>query len=159
MKYYYLISLLPTLDLEDDSYSLEQLDELLDQISSNLADEDREFLNYLLHENDNQNLLYILFKEYKDFEIRTFNQPLSIPMEVLQNYRRSYASLPSYLIDYLNDFAGTFSSMSMTEMEQNLNRYFYDSLLQQNCLFLHTYYAWLFQLKQTISCSYYYIFV
>ena len=151
MKYYYLISSLPELEIDNSSLSQEQLFETIEVISRNLTPEDQVVLNCLLQPNDNRNLLYILFREYHDFEIRSFSGPVSIPIEVLENYRREYSSLPDYMINYLNDLSGTFSSLSLREMEYKLGEYFHEYLLNTNSIFLHTFYAWQFKLRKTVS--------
>ncbi|MEQ8239423.1 MAG: DUF2764 family protein [Cyclobacteriaceae bacterium] len=151
MKYYYLISSLPKLAIDDGSLSCDQLDDIIELITQNLTDDDLDVMKCLLHKNDNQNLLFVLFHEYHDFEIRFFNQPSSVPVEILENYRREFSSLPDYMMNYLNDLSSSFSAMTMREMEQNLNQYFYDHLLNKNSLFLNTYFSWIFQLEQTIS--------
>ncbi|MEQ8471045.1 MAG: DUF2764 family protein [Marinoscillum sp.] len=151
MNYYYLISSLPKLDVTDDSLSADQLDEIIELITRNLSDDDLVIMNCLLHENDNQNLLSVLFREYHDFDIRTTHQPSSFPIEVLDNYRREFSALPDYLMNYLNDLSGTFSSLTMREMEQTLNRYFLEYIQGIDHPFLNTYYSWTFRLKQAIA--------
>ena len=150
MKYYYLISSLPDLQM-DSSLSQEQLDDLIGLISQNLSEEDLQILRSLLHASDNQNLLYILFREYHDFEIQSFIYPGYLSIEVLENYRREYPSLPDYMANYLNDLSGSFSSLSLGEMEHSLNLYFYDYLARLDSVFLHTYYLWRFRLKRSIA--------
>lgn len=151
MKYYYLISSLPQLDVEDSSLSTGQLDEVIALITRNLTDDDLTVMKCLLHQNDNQNLLYVLFHEYHDFEIRAYNKPSSVPIEVLENYRREYSSLPDYMMNYLNDLSGAFSSLTLREMEQTLNRYFQDHLQKIDNLFLNTFFSWEDQLNQAIA--------
>lgn len=151
MNYYYLISSLPTLQIDDTSLSQEQLEELIALISRNLTSEDRTIHRCLLHASDNQNLLYILFREYHDFEIQAFNRPASIPIELLENYRRAYPALPDYMANYLNDLSGSFASISLREMEHALGRYFHDYLSKLDVTFLNTYYLWRFRLKRVVA--------
>ncbi len=151
MKYYYLIPSLNELKIDDTSLAQEQLEDSVDLIFRNLTDEDLKDLKGLFYPNDNQNLLFILFHEYHDFEIRTFNKPSAIPLETLQNYRREMATLPDYLINYLSDLSGSFPSFSLRKMEQSLNSYFYEYLLQRNSTFLNTYYFWKYTLDKTIA--------
>lgn len=151
MKYYYLISSLPRLDIDSDSLSMDQLEESLELITRNLSDEDQVLMKCLLHEHDNQNLLSVLFHEYHDFEIRAIHQPSTIPFEVLGNYRREFSALPDYMMNYLNDFSGSFSSLTMREMEQNLDWYLLEYIQEIDNLFLNTYYSWAFGLKQTVA--------
>ncbi len=151
MKYYYLISSLPELQIEDPSHSQEQLSEILDLIHENLSPEDQRIYECLLLMSDNQNLLYILFREYHDFKIRHFVNPSYYPIEVLENYRREYHALPDYMINYLNDNSGSFSSLTLRDMEHSLNQYFYDHVGKLDSPFLQTYFQWRFQLKRTIA--------
>jgi hypothetical protein len=151
MKYYYLISSLPDLQIDDTALSQEQLEELIESIDRNSDDKDRIVLRCLLHSSDNQNLLYVLFREYHDFEIRSYSRPGSIPIDTLENYRREFSSLPDYMINYLNDLSGSFASLTLREMEHILNQYYHDYLLKVNSLFLNTYFLWRFRLKHTIA--------
>ncbi len=151
MNYYYLLPSLPELDAEDCSLSRDQFDDIIALISRNLVNEDLVVMNCLFHKHDNHNLLYVLFNEYHDFEISAFNRPMSVPVQVLKNYRRAFSSLPNYMMNYLNDFSGTFSSMTMREMEQRLELYFNDYLNGLNHIFLKTFFSWNFQLTQALA--------
>ncbi len=151
MKYYYLISSLPELHKDDTTLSQEQLDELIDLIFRNLESQQQVIGRCLLLPADNQNLLYILFREYHDFEIQSFSHPISIPVEILENYRREYSVLPDYMANFLNDLAGSFSSLSLRDMEHFLNQYFYEYISKLDSQFLNTYFVWRFWLKRTIS--------
>ncbi len=151
MKYYYLISSLPVLQLDATSISQEELDGIIELINQNLTTEDHAISQYLLYEGDNQNLLHILFREYHEFETHSFNHHSSIPIEILENYRREYKSLPDYMINYLNNHSDSFSSLSLREMENLLNQYFYEALVKLDSLFISTFYLWKFMLNQTIA--------
>lgn len=151
MMYYYLISSLPKLEFNENTLSRDQLDETLELITRNLTDDDLVLLKCLLHEHDNQNLLSVLFHEYHDFDIQAIHRPFSIPLEVLQNYRREFSALPDYVMNYLNDLSGTFSSLTMREMEQTLSRYLLEYIQGIDHPFLNTYYSWTFGLKQAIA--------
>ncbi|WP_420318971.1 DUF2764 family protein [Ekhidna sp.] len=151
MKYFYLISSLPEIRIEDRSLTQEYLDELIALIGRNLDEEDRPVYQALLASGDNQNLLYVLFREYHDFEIARFKRPYAIAPEILENYRHNYAFLPDYMINYLNDFSGSFASLSLREMEQNLDDYFHEHVIKLNIPFLSTYYDWRIRLKGIIA--------
>jgi hypothetical protein len=151
MKYYYLISSLPDLEIDDTSLSQEQLKDILDLIYRNLSEEDTREFECLLYPQDNQNLLYVLFHEYHDFEIRDFHQPAVLPVDALQNYRREMASLPDYMIHYIRDQAGSFPGLSLRRMEEWLEAYFYDHLLKSESLFVQTYFSWKHQLEEAVA--------
>ena len=151
MSYYYLISSLPELNLSNTSLAPLQLEELMGTIMSNASDTDKLVLNCLLYPNDNQNLLFILFREYHDFEIGAFSKPSVLSAELLNNYRMEQGSLPDYMIHYLNDLSGSYASLSLRRMELELNRYFYEHVTSMESIFLNTYFTWQFELKKIIA--------
>jgi hypothetical protein len=151
MSYFYLISSLPELKLSNTSLTQLQLEELMETIMRNATVADKQVLNCLLYPNDNQNLLFILFREYHDFEIGSFGKPSVLSAELLINYRMEQGSLPDYMIYYLNDLSGSYASLSLRRMEHELNRYFYEHVVQKESTFLNTYFTWQFELKKTIA--------
>ncbi len=151
MSYFYLISSLPELKLSDTSLTPLQLEELLETVMRNAAVVDKQVLNCLLYPNDNQNLLFILFREYHDFEIGAYSQPSVLSDELLNNYRMEQGSLPDYMIHYLNDLSGSYSSLSLRRMEYELNKYFHEHVAKLESRFLNTYFTWQFELKKTIA--------
>jgi hypothetical protein len=151
MRYFYLISSLPELKLSNNSLTQLQLEELMETIMRNATAMDNQVLKCLLYPNDNQNLLFILFREYHDFEIGAFSKPSVLSAELLKNYRMEQGSLPDYMIYYLNDLSGSYASLSLRRMETELNRYFFEHVAQKESIFLNTYFTWQFELKKTIA--------
>ncbi|MEO9476740.1 MAG: DUF2764 family protein [Cyclobacteriaceae bacterium] len=151
MKYFYLISSLSNIEIEDKAFSQDYLNELIELIGRNLSEEDLPIYQALLAPGDNQNLLYVLFREYHDFEIARFKSPASISTDILENYRRNYAFLPDYMINYLDEYSGSFATLSLREMEQYLDEYFHEHIIKLADPFLSTYYQWRIKLKRVIA--------
>jgi hypothetical protein len=150
MNYYYLISALPKLKInaEDNSFDL---DEVYDLIQRNLSEKDVKIYEAILYQNDNRNLLSIIFREYHQLEFDYIYYPSVVPFESLSNYRRSSSGLPDYMTFFLQDNAGIFSSSSLTDIELKLRRYFLEYVISLNSDFLLQYYKWQYHFEETVS--------
>ena len=151
MNYYYLISSLPRIEVDYDSNVSLNFIELYDLIERNLTTEDRKTYHALLYQNDNRNLLNLIFHEYHDLEYKYVYEPTVIPYKTLQGYRRNLSGLPDYMIFFLQDNAGIFSSYSLTDIELKLRKYFMEYVRSLNSDFLIQYYEWQYRLEEILS--------
>jgi hypothetical protein len=151
MNYYYLISSLPTIPRDYQVNGSIDLPEIFDMIERNLTEEDREYYYAMLYQNDNRNLLNLIFAEYHDFRGEYFYQPSVLTIEELRAYRRNRSALPGYMIDFLVDNSGVFGSYSLTDIEVKFRRYFIEYLDQLNCDFVKRYYQWQQKLKSIVA--------
>lgn len=150
MQYYYLISSLPVVNINPDDNSLD-LNELYDLIQRNLSEKDLLIYQAILYQNDNRNLLSLIFREYQHIEFDYIYKPSVIPFKSLLSYRRNLSVLPDYMILFLQDNAGIFSSISLTDIELKLRKYFMEYIRTLNSEFLLQYYEWQYHLEETIS--------
>jgi hypothetical protein len=150
MQYYYLISSLPLLNNNPDENSVD-LNELYDFIQRNLSEKDLLIYQAILYQNDNRNLLNLIFREYQHVEFDFIHEPSVVPFKSLLNYRRNLSVLPDYLILFLQDNAGIFSSFSLTDIELKLRKYFMEYIKSLDSGFLIQYYEWQYHLEEIIS--------
>lgn len=138
MSYYYLISGLPELEL-DSSLEKVRTDEILDTIQRNLNEEDQKQFRYLLHPNDNRNLLDILLKKFKDFPEPTFRTPATLDQQDLEDYHKKVSDFPEYIDEYLDEYEDQFKTIAPAKMEEGLWSTFYRST-QRQCRFIANYF-------------------
>jgi len=150
-NYYYLIASLPDLTLDHDQTKHLKFGEILDLIERNLSDEDIGIYRCLLYQNDNRNLLHLIFHEYHDFSFTRFQYPADISLKILKAYRSDKSELPEYMVDFLNDQSGSFTSFSHVEIELLLRKYFLEYISRQNSKFLQSYFEWQFVLEKTLA--------
>jgi len=150
-NYYYLVAALPELTLDHDQSRQLKFGEIMDLIERNLKDEDLDVYKCLLFQNDNRNLLHLIFHEFHGFSFTRFQYPSYIPIKVLKNYRNDKSELPEYMIDFLTDQSGSFSSMSHVDIELLLRKYFLAYVNSKASIFLQSYYEWLFNLERILA--------
>ncbi|WKN45600.1 DUF2764 family protein [Tunicatimonas pelagia] len=138
MSYYYLIAGLPDLRLGMDAQKID-FEEVLDTIRRNLVPTDEKLFRYLLHPNDNRNLLNILFHTYKNFPKAAFLFPSIITEAVLQDYHRQRAVLPAYMSEFLDEYEDQFAAMPPRTIEAQLWRAFYEEAEKQDA-FINNYF-------------------
>ena len=151
MNYYYLIASLPELDIENEGNNALDINEIIDMIHRNLTDEDLVIFQALLYQNDNRNLLNVIFKEYHDLAVRHHNSPSVFPRDIIEGYRRNIPLLPDYMIDFLQDNAGIFSTFSLADIELKLRSYFMNFIEKLDSEFLLQYYQWQYDLEKIVA--------
>lgn len=146
MSYYYLISGLPDLNLDEASQNIDYED-IIEVIQRNLEPEDERLFRYLLYPNDNRNLLNVLFHKYKNFPKANFKLPSIIAEPIIHDYLANKAVLPLYLGEFLHSWDDQFPSMALREMEDRLWEYFYQEVERQD-QFIADYYRFDRKLKE-----------
>lgn len=150
-SYYYLISSLPELQPDPAENRSTDIVELLDLIQRNLEPADRQIYQCLLYQQDNRNLLHEIFGEYHGLAIPAYSFPAVFAEKTIRNYRRNLPYLPEYMIEFLQDNAGLFSSFSMTDIESRLRASFFSFISKQGSEFLIRFYEWQYQLEKTLA--------
>lgn len=150
-EYYYLIASLPELNKDLKSTKSIDINAIKDLIERNLSVPDLKIFNALLFQNDNRNLLQIIFHKYYDINYSRFLFPSSIPVKTLQSFRRNHSFLPDYMIDFLQNESGGFGTTSPKAIELALRKYFLEYVQQLNSDFLLFYYEWQYRLQKIVS--------
>ncbi|MEQ9300637.1 MAG: DUF2764 family protein [Cyclobacteriaceae bacterium] len=154
MSYYYLISGLPNLSLDQITENVPaqpiDVDEILDTIQRNLEPSDEQLFRYLIYPHDNHNLLNILFAKHSDLVQSTFITPALLSQQDLLDYHKHKGSFPSYMSAFLDAYEDQFSSISPSEMENKLLDFFYEDVGQKGP-FIAEYYRFERSLKGLFS--------
>lgn len=154
MSYYYLISGLPDLLLEESIANTGKkkigVDEVLNTIRDNLESEDERSFRYLIYPNDNRNLLSILFAKYSDLPKSTFLTPAMLAEQDLLDYHKHKGSFPSYMSEFLDTYEDQFPSIPPSEMENKLLDFFYEEAGQED-QFIAAYYQFERNVKRLFS--------
>ncbi len=146
MNYYYLISGLPDLSLDEDAPIIDG-EEVVDTIRRNLTPSDETLFQYLLYPNDNRNFLKVLFYKYHNLPQPTYSTPATLSEPDLQNYLRQQSVFPSYLSEFIQSYEDQFTSLSPQRLEESLWTLFYEETEQQD-VFLANYFRFDRQLKE-----------
>ncbi|MDX1628752.1 MAG: DUF2764 family protein [Fulvivirga sp.] len=125
--------------------------EITDLIERNLTPEDLKIYRCLLFQNDNRNLLHLIFHEYHGLSYERLHYPAIIPIKTLKSYKRKATDLPDYMVEFLQDNAGVFSTYSPKDIELKLRAYFLDFVRKQQSKFLQHYYEWQYQLESVLA--------
>ena len=150
MSYYYLKASLPEIQLGAEP-GLFDFKSVFSLIETNLKPEDRKVYEAIILQNDNRNFLNILFNEYFELEYENEHRPSYLHIEWLEDYRRHMGELPDYMLAFLKEHSGFFSTYTLTEIELRLRAYFMDYIKSLDSMFLLYYYDWQYQLKELLS--------
>lgn len=154
MSYYYLISGLPDLLLEEAIANPGKrkidVDGVVNTIRDNLDSEDERSFRYLIYPNDNRNLLSILFAKHSDLPKSTFLTPAMLAEQDLLDYHKHKGSFPSYMSEFLDAYEDQFLSISPREVENTLLGFFYEEVGQKGP-FIAEYYQFERNLKGLFS--------
>jgi len=146
MSYYYLISGLPDLSLDQLALKIDS-EEIIDTIQRNLNLEDEQLFRFLLYPNDNRNLLNALLAKYKNIQNTVFISPSVFSELIIQDYAINKATLPNYMIEFLDSYEDQFQSMSPRKIEDLLWEKFYQEVVQKDA-FLTNYLIFEQELKE-----------
>jgi hypothetical protein len=138
--YYYLISSLPKLGLDEKHDKLD-FDAVFQTILENVSDSDKKLLQYLIYPNDNKNLTTaISLKFKKPVLFHTFHQPSVIPKEVIFDFLNQVDQLPRYMQEFVDICKEDFAVVSLSELEKVLLGLFYKEVFATGDEFLKKYY-------------------
>lgn len=157
MNYYYLISGFP--ELHFGSYKTKiDIHEQLDTIKRNLSDSDLQCFRFLLYPYDNQNLINAIAKRFKDHQPFRYRELGNVEPDILEDYHRNTAFLPSYMAEFINGWEEHFPALLLWEIEEKLNNYFSQALEDLSCPFISEYYEFEETIRRMVSAynaSYY----
>lgn len=148
MKYYYLISGLPDLSL--DEYDVDMA-EVLDTIQRNLTDGDEERWKYIILSNDIRNFLNIIFEEYYELPSADFLNPALISTEQLRTYRKNLGNMPDFINTFIQNYEGQLSSITMREAEEILWGLYFEEVHDRAGSYINAYYDFDAELRSIIS--------
>ncbi|MFP4090353.1 MAG: DUF2764 family protein [Cyclobacteriaceae bacterium] len=150
--YYYLLSAVPKLSLEEETYERVDFDQVFDLITENITVSDGHRLNYLLYQNDNLNLVSAIARQHrKTVPHHMFHYPSVFDQEVMKDYEKSYVLFPDYMYDFVEAHQDEFSGRSMTFIEQRLLTAFYGEVTRQEDDFLREYFTFERDLRNIIT--------
>jgi len=157
MNYYYLISGLPNLYFGNYRTKIDTY-EVLDTIKRNLNDSDLQCFQFLLYPFDNQNLINAVAKKFKGHQPFAYHDLGNIEVNILEEYHRNTAFLPSYMSEFINSWEEHFPTLLLWEIEEKLSYHFYTALEELKCTFISEYYAFEESINRLVSAyntSYY----
>ena len=139
MNYYYLIATLPNLSL-DETNAVIDYEGSIDTIRRNLDGEDKTLFEWLLYPNDHRNVLNVLFHQYHERPMSNKIWPSTVDVDMIAEYLHHPYYFPSHIADFLVADQDRFQEMSMTEIENRLDEYFYQNVTNLSDRFLQDYF-------------------
>lgn len=124
--YYYLIASLPELHLEADKIKFD-LDEIFDNIRSNIGEEDLGYLKFLLHINDIKNLVKVILEIYQ-FRAphNKFTFPANFQADILNEYHLNLDLFPTFTQLVIEENEDLFMSMDPLRIENLFLQAYYN---------------------------------
>ena len=148
-SYYYLISGLPEIKLSDSKAKYD-INEITQNILSNLSDKDMKLFNYFIYQNDNKNLVNAiadskgLFSPYK-----VHLEPSTFYKEEIQKYI-NLSNLPNYMAKFLEDNKNT-EWENVRHIENSLLSLYYEEMIQTGNAFIREYALFMRNLKNILA--------
>lgn len=150
--YYYLLSAVPRLSLEEETYERVDFDEVFDLITDNIDVKDGHKLNYLMYQNDNLNLVSAIARHHrKPVPHNLFHYPSVFDQETIKDYERTYVLFPDYMHDFVETYRDEFAARSMATLEQWLLTGFYREVTKQEDDFIRSYFSFERDLRNIIT--------
>ena len=137
MDYYYLISGLPNISLEKQPKGID-FPEVIDTIQRNLTEADRVQFDYLLLQNDNQNLLNEIYHVYHGQPKAAHLFPSVFNETEIAEFKKNRVGYPDYLGDFIRNNEDPFTQLSPIIIEQRLTALF-DQAIENQHEFLISY--------------------
>lgn len=150
--YYYLLSAVPRLTLDEDTYQRIDFDAVFSLIKENISVSDGRKLNYLLYQNDNLNLVSAIARQHrKPVPHHMFHYPSVFDQEVMKDYERTYVLFPDYMHDFIEQYRDEFSARSIAFLEQRLLTAFYEEATDHEDDFIRAYFSFERDLRNIIT--------
>ena len=148
-SYYYLISGLPEVKLSDSKAKYD-INEITQNILSNLSDKDIKLFNYFIYQNDNKNLVNAIALSKGLFSPYFVHlEPSIFSKEEIQKYV-NLSNLPNYMVKFLEDNKNT-EWENIRHIENNLLSLYYEEMIQTGNAFIREYALFMRNLKNILA--------
>lgn len=148
-SYYYLISGLPEVKLSDSKAKYD-INEITQNILSNLSDKDIKLFNYFIYQNDNKNLVNAIALSKGLFSPYSVHlEPSIFSKEEIQKYA-NLSNLPNYMVKFLEDNKNT-EWENIRHIENSLLSLYYEEMIQIGNAFIREYALFMQNLKNILA--------
>ena len=148
-SYYYLISGLPEVKLSDSKAKYD-INEITQNILSNLSDKDIKLFNYFIYQNDNKNLVNAIALSKGLFSPYFVHlEPSIFSKEEIQKYV-NLSNLPNYMVKFLEDNKNT-EWENIRHIENSLLSLYYEEMIQTGNTFIREYALFVRNLKNILA--------
>lgn len=148
-SYYYLISGLPEVKLSDSKAKYD-INEITQNILSNLNDKDIKLFNYFIYQNDNKNLVNAIALSKGLFSPYFVHlEPSIFSKEEIQKYA-NLSNLPNYMVKFLEDNKNT-EWENIRHIENSLLSLYYEEMIQTGNAFIREYALFMRNLKNILA--------
>ncbi len=148
-SYYYLISGLPEVKLSDSKAKYD-INEITQNILSNLSDKDIKLFNYFIYQNDNKNLVNAIALSKGLFSPYSVHlEPSIFSKEEIQKYA-NLSNLPNYMVKFLEDNKNT-EWENIRHIENSLLSLYYEEMIQTGNAFIREYALFMRNLKNILA--------
>ncbi|WP_302271948.1 DUF2764 family protein [Brachyspira aalborgi] len=148
-SYYYLISGLPEVKLSDSKAKYD-INEITQNILSNLSDKDVKLFNYFIYQNDNKNLANAIALSKGLFSPYSIHlEPSIFSKEEIQKYV-NLSNLPNYMVKFLEDNKNT-EWENIRHIENSLLSLYYEEMIQTGNVFIREYALFMRNLKNILA--------
>lgn len=148
-SYYYLISGLPEVKLLDSKAKYD-INEITQNILSNLSDKDVKLFNYFIYQNDNKNLVNAIALSKGLFSPYFVHlEPSIFSKEEIQKYA-NLSNLPNYMVKFLEDNKNT-EWENIRHIENSLLSLYYEEMIQTGNAFIREYALFMRNLKNILA--------
>lgn len=148
-SYYYLISGLPEVKLSDSKAKYD-INEITQNILSNLSDKDVKLFNYFIYQNDNKNLVNAIALSKGLFSPYFVHlEPSIFSKEEIQKYV-NLSNLPNYMVKFLEDNKNT-EWENIRHIENSLLSLYYEEMIQTGNIFIREYALFMRNLKNILA--------
>ena len=148
-SYYYLISGLPGVKLSDSKAKYD-INEITQNILSNLSDKDIKLFNYFIYQNDNKNLVNAIALSKGLFSPYSIHlEPSIFSKEEIQKYA-NLSNLPNYMVKFLEDNKNT-EWENIRHIENSLLSLYYKEMIQTGNAFIREYALFMRNLKNILA--------
>lgn len=148
-SYYYLISGLPEVKLSDSKAKYD-INEITQNILSNLSDKDIKLFNYFIYQNDNKNLVNAIALSKGLFSPYSVHlEPSIFSKEEIQKYA-NLSNLPNYMVKFLEDNKNT-EWENIRHIENSLLSSYYEEMIQTGNAFIREYALFMRNLRNILA--------
>lgn len=148
-SYYYLISGLPEVKLSDSKAKYD-INEITQNILSNLSNKDVKLFNYFIYQNDNKNLVNAIALSKGLFSPYNIHlEPSIFSKEEIQKYA-NLSNLPNYMVKFLEDNKNT-EWENIRHIENSLLSLYYEEMIQTGNVFIREYALFMRNLKNILA--------
>ena len=148
-SYYYLISGLPEVKLSDSKAKYD-INEITQNILSNLSNKDIKLFNYFIYQNDNKNLVNAIALSKGLFSPYSVHlEPSIFSKEEIQKYA-NLSNLPNYMVKFLEDNKNT-EWENIRHIENSLLSLYYEEMIQTGNAFIREYALFMRNLKNILA--------